>query len=131
MLAQTLGMLGESVVTADTQSGFEVITSISTPDSMMNLAWLESQGYSRDDVIAIILDTSHDDHGDITSFLTNRRHPGQVAISNDLTNALADPVNFEYIQTNFDHSELTPNTDIMYLPMDVLEWLLQEISWGQ
>lgn len=104
-----------------------VITSERTSNSLINLSFLESQDYSRDDVIDILLDTSHDYHADIMAFLTNRNHPDWTVLTADLMNEFANEETFLYIKANFDHPDLTPDTTLTYLPMDVLEWLLQQV----
>jgi len=108
-----------------------IITGTETTNSVINLAWWESQGYSRSEIISILMSTNHQSYMIVLNFLRDGNNPDRRILIRQMEDMLENPEIFTKIQANFDYPDLAPDTFIAHLPMDVLVWLLEQVLGGQ
>jgi len=104
-----------------------IITGRETTNSKNNLAWWESQGYSKEAIIYILMDSNHPSRRAVSNFFTNSGNPDRERFRFNVINLLSNEETFAEIHSNFSHPNLKPDTPLEELPDDVLNFLLEQV----
>lgn len=136
-----MGTLGASIAAVETDNGFEILTIGDTSSSVINMAGLAQAGYPPELVMAVLMSPYHPDFADyfedIADFLDYDNDTRLRAFERELERSFERT--FDSIEVLFPEYNLTAETDIMYWPPRVLNWVIQDserrsnsqiVDWG-